>query len=341
MKMKAVAIVDANKVELVDKEIPDIGDNRVLLKVHTSMLCTWEQRVFTRLQPFPLPYIGGHEFSGEIAAVGKNLDSRKYPIGAKASARTVNYCGECESCRRGASNMCEGYCEESSHGGLAEYVAVDPDQLYIAKEEISFERLCFAEPLGCVITGFDKLGLRLGEDVVIIGAGIMGILNIFVAKMQGLRVIVSEPDENRREYAKKMGADIVFNPETEEPVAFVRKITHGKGAEAVIDCVTFKAVAEQGIMMLATTGTFMMFGKAFPDGKITIDINYIHDHDLRVTGTMSVGVSAFNRSVHLLEKGIIKPEECGLLTAVYDKEEAQKAFEEALKPTTFRVGIRF
>lgn len=237
--------------------------------------------------------------------------------------------------------MCDLIAHEASYGGLAEYIAVSPDQLYMVREDIPFERLAFAEPLACVLTCFDKIKVEMGDDVVVIGAGAMGLLIVMVAKRLGARVIVSEMDEERRKLAEKLGADQTVDPSNEKAVEYVRRATGGKGAETVINCVTAKAVVSDCLAMLATTGSFVMFGKMFPDGKIEIDINEIHDRDLSIKGTMSCSVSAFQRSVRMLEQGLLQPEKWGLLSGEFYMDEAQKAFETAVRPDTYRIGIRF
>lgn len=339
--MKAVVIVDKKRVELQDRPVPELKSDEVLLKIERCMLCTWEQRVFLRMQPFPLPYIGGHEFAGTIAALGSGLDPGKYPVGRKATGRVIPFCGECPSCRRGAENMCETQSQENNFGGLAEYIAVPVTQLYMVNDSVPFERLAFAEPLGCVITCFDKLNIKLGDYVVIVGAGMMGMLNLLTAKLQGAYVIVSEPDEKKRELAKKLGANAVVNPLETDAAEFVKKETSGQGARAVINCVAFKEIIPQCMDMLGIKGTFLMFGKMFPDGKVEFDLNAIHDREYVVTGTMSAGVSAFQRAVNLLERGIVRPDELCLLEKIFDKAQCQEAFETAVRPDTYRVAIRF
>jgi len=237
--------------------------------------------------------------------------------------------------------MCETQKQESDFGGLAEYIAVPVSQLYMTGDAVPLERLAFAEPLGCVITCFDKLNIKLGDNVVIVGAGMMGMLNLLVAKLQGAYVIVSEPDDRKRELAKKIGADVVVNPLETDVAAFVKEKTAGQGARAVINCVAFKEIIPQCMSMLGIKGTFLMFGKMFPDGKVEFDLNDIHDREYVITGTMSASVSAFQRAVNLLEKEIIKPDELGLLSETFDKAQCQKAFEAAIRPDTYRIAITF
>lgn len=339
--MKNVAIVDDSKVELIDSEMPVLEDDKVLIKIHTSLICTWEQRIFLRQMPFPLPFIGGHEFSGVIEAIGKDLDPESYPIGAQVTARLINQCGECAMCRENAQNMCQKIDNAASIGGLAEYVAVPPQKLYLLKRPIPFERLAFAEPLGCVLTAFDKLNVQPGDDVVIIGAGTLGVLNALVGKMFGARVIISETLASKHELPAKLGFQDVFDPILQDPVQYVQELTDGKGADVVIDCVTAKTAAQQALKMLATKGALLMFSKVFPEGIVEVDFNQVHDRDLLITGSMSASVSAFQRAVNLLAKGILKPDEYGLISGLFPSTQAQEAFELAIRPETYRVGITF
>ena len=150
--MKAVTIVADRKVELTDVPKPVPGPNQVLLRIDACALCTWEQRVFSRLQPFPLPFTGGHEFVGHIAAIGENLSPEKYPIGTRAVARQIPHCGECPSCRTGRDNKCRAKNDMKGQGGLSDYYLTDVAQLYMVDKSVPVERMLFTEPLACVIT---------------------------------------------------------------------------------------------------------------------------------------------------------------------------------------------
>ena len=107
--MKAVAVVDDRKAEIVEIERPEPDGYEILVKVHACALCTFEQRVFIRENNKPLPFVGGHEVSGEIYKIGKYVDPELYPIGRKVAVKTQPSCGSCYYCRRGQSTQCLDY----------------------------------------------------------------------------------------------------------------------------------------------------------------------------------------------------------------------------------------
>lgn len=338
--MKAVVTVDENKVELQDLPKPVPGPNEILIKVYACMLCTWEQWVFSRRMPFPLPFIGGHEFSGVIEAIGSEVDPEKHPIGAKVAGTQIPSCGECDSCRSGHDEKCV-YAGTVPHKALAEYIVLNARYVFMASDDIPFDRLMFAEPLGCVITAIDKLQINLGDDLVVQGGGLMGLLNALVAKNLGACVILSEPDAKRREKALELGIDYAINPIETDLTEFIKNRTKGIGCKNVINTVSVKGAISQGMSLLSKNGTFLMFGKMFPNEPIEVSINQLHDNEWRMIGTMSASINAWHRAVNMLSKGVIRPEEIGLLSDMYDKEEAMMAYKQAIRNDTYRIGIKF
>lgn len=345
---EAVVITGERQTAIIEVPVPQLKSDQILIRVLGCAICTWEQRVFAGLAPSQKPFLGGHEIAGEIVSVGEDINPEDYPVGTKATVRLLNRCGCCPSCRTGMDNLCDSMDKPpfrkaqtiAGPGGMVQYMAVDAEQVYLFENDVPIERVVFSEPLGCVVNGVMKASVKLGDDVIVIGAGIMGILSTMCLKLQGARVIVSEPDAVRAKLAKKIGADIVIDPIHCDPVEQVRKITGGAGVQAVINTITPKVAVTQGIHMLAKGGTFVMYGIVMPNAPIDIDFNYIHYNETRIVGCMSPSVESFHRSVNLLNKGILKPEELGLLSASYDYKEAQKAYEDSILPSTYRVMVK-
>lgn len=343
-KMKAICITAAKQIEIIDQNIPIPGPTDVLIKVATSMLCTWEQRVFLQIMPLPLPFVGGHEFAGEIVAIGSSLREEDFPIGSRCAAALTHNCGVCENCRRADGTRCKythdlEYVEGRS--GLAEYVLADAKNTYLFPNDISYERIMFTEPLACVITGQDKFNIELGDNVVIQGAGIIGIMHAQVAMLKGAVVTIIERDEQRRQNALNMGiCDHALNSEASDLWESVDKITRGKRFEIVINTVAIPSVIAQSIKLCSENGTYLMFGKVFPDEPIAIDINKIQSSNMKLAGTMASENRAFLRAAKILAAGKIKPE-TALLSELHPITNAQQAFENSLLPTTFRVGFKF
>lgn len=345
-KMKVVVIADEKKVEVRKVRRPVPKANQILMRIRACAICTWEQRTFTRESHMPLPFVGGHEIAGEVAALGEGVSEKEFPVGGKIVARLIHVCGKCYFCRRGEENLCvelnnldSSEMEIMGTGGMGEYLAIDASQAYRIPEELPVETAVFAEPLACVLNSIEKGKIELGDDVMVIGGGIMGMLHILAAKLSGARVILSEPDPERRKIAKELGCDITLNPVETDPVDYVRSLTEGRGAEAVFNTTPISAVAKQAVEMTAPMGRCVMYSSQHPDRPFEISPNWLHNSETIVTGAVSPSVRSFNRSVNLLSKGMVNPKK--LVSGVYSCEEAQAAFEAAVRPDTFRIVVTF
>jgi L-iditol 2-dehydrogenase len=343
--MKVIAVVDERKTQIFEIDKPVPGPNEILVNIKGCALCTFEQRVFTRQTKYPLPWVGGHEIAGVIAELGEGVDPNVYKIGTKIAPRMLNACGACYFCRHGMENMCVSAYKSAAMagkiyaGGLGEYITVSVANAYLLDEKLSFEEAVLAEPLGCVMNSIMQGKIKPGDDVVIIGGGVMGMLHILCSKLSGARVILSEPDVKRAEFAKKLGADFVVNPKEQDPVQFVKDLSGGRGAEVVFNTTPISALVEQGISMTGPSGRFIQYSSMHPDTPISLSPNWLHNSQAVLTGTKSPSIWAFNGSVTLLNKGLINVK--SLVSEVYDMSEADKAFERAASPETFRVMIQF
>ena len=190
----------------------------------------------------PLPCTGGHEVAGEIAALGPGVNTKLWAEGQRVAVRLLYNCGECYYCRTGRTNMCERAQKKPVRegllpgpGGLCDYIIVDAASLLKIPDTLTYEEACLTEPLACCVHSVSRANIQLGEDVVIIGGGIMGQYHVMLAKRRGARVILSEVDPARRALAENLGADITLNPMEQDPVEFVKGITDGRGADVVFN----------------------------------------------------------------------------------------------------------
>lgn len=344
-KMRAAVITEVNRAEVFEVRKPAPNKDEVLVNIKACALCTWEQRTFSGIVRMPLPFIGGHEMSGAIEAIGENVDKGFYPIGQRVTVRTLYSCGECYYCRIGKENLCEnkgrsvdnGHKEILGPGGLGEYLVVNPKDIYKLPNDLPFEYGAFTEPLACVVNSVEQGKVELGNDVVVIGAGIMGLLHVMICKLKGARVIISELDEERRKLAEELGADITFDPSKEDLAEKVKNITDGRGANVVFNTTAIASVAEQAIKAVSNSGKVVMYSSVHPDEPIDIRPHWIHNSQVEITGAVSPNIKAFHTSSILLSKGLIVPEK--LISGQYPIEECQDAFEHAVKPESFRIII--
>ena len=137
----------------------------------------------------------------------------------------------------------------------------------------------------------------------------------------------------------KLGADVCINPLECDAVEKVKELTDGNGAAVVFNTTAVSAVAQQAIHMVAKLGRVVMYSSQHPDKPIEVSPNWLHNSEAVITGAVSPSVRSFRQSVDALSKGLIDPEL--LVSGSWDKTEAQKAFEAAIDPATFRCIIRF
>lgn len=345
-KMEVLAITDSHQCEVRTVTRPEPAAGEVLIKIDGCALCTYEQRMFTRQAPTPLPVVGGHEIAGEIAGIGSGVDKDEYEVGKKVAVRLISSCGKCYYCRHGEENLCTNInggksrqSEIPGSGGLGQYVTVPVQKIWDIPQDLPVERAVFAEPLACVLNSIEKGKIQLGDDVVVIGGGIMGMLHIMCAKLSGARVTLSEPDPERRKIAEELGCDYTINPMEMDPVEFVKKITKNIGAEAVFNTTPISAVAAQAIQMVAPMGRVVMYSSQHPDKPVEVSPNWLHKTEVIVTGAVSPSVRSFDRSVNLISKNLIDTSR--LVSGVFDYHDGTEAFEAAIRPDTFRIVVKF
>lgn len=344
IKIRTAAVVGDQKTEIKELETPDLRMGEALVKVHAVALCTLEQRVFRGGMKLPLPFTGGHEVSGEVADLGPGVNTKMWAKGDRVAVRLLYNCGECYYCRTGRTNMCvrsqkkptrEGFFP--GPGGLCDYIIVNTDALFKIPDAISYEEASLTEPLACCVHSVGRANIQLGEDVVVIGGGIMGQFHVMLAKRRGARVILSEVDENRRKLAEKLGADITFNPTEKDPVEFVKSLTEGRGADVVFNTTAIPSVVPQAIAMTGPGGRMVQYSSMHPDAPVEVSPQMLHGTETILTGSISPTGQDFFTSNRLINSGIIdvKP----LIAMKVPFSDVQKAFEHAIVPGTFRVIV--
>jgi L-iditol 2-dehydrogenase len=184
-------------------------------------------------------------------------------------------------------------------------------------DHVSFEEASFCEPLACVINGNEATPMRLGDDVVIVGAGPIGLLHVQLARARGARVIVSDPIAARLETARELGAhDTILasspgapdhaDASREDPVARVKALTEGRGADAVIVAVGAGPAAQQGLEMAAINGRVNFFAGFYPEVELPFDPNLVHYRQVIVTGSHDFTPHHFSAALKLITHGIVR-----------------------------------
>jgi len=321
--------------------VPQVNSGDILIKVKFSSVCASDVRVFKGEKKAEPGTILGHELAGEISAVGDGV--KEFSVGDRVTVYPVVFCGSCFYCQIGHQNMCAnrktfGY---DYNGAFAEYVLV-PSKLVrfgnVVKvpDELPLEEAALTEPLGCSINGVNVLNLKIGESLLIIGAGPMGLMLLTVAKCSGAsKIIVSEIHEGRRKLAKELGANVVVNPVEENLVDRVLTETDGLGVDAAILSIGSPKAAAEALKAVRKEGRLNFFA-GFPVGsQLTIDPNIIHYKMLHVTASQNAPLTVFKKALRMMaERRInLKP----LITDKFPLRDVKSAIEkrirlEGLKP---------
>lgn len=342
--MKAVAVTDRKKVEVLEVKDPVPVHGQVLIKIHTCLLCTWEQRIFSGESSMDLPFIPGHEAAGEITAIPEGTVT-SFKIGDHVVFKTLDDCGHCSFCYQGFNNLCGGKSEKgvygdiSSSGGLGEYIALDVSKVFPVSNNISYTEAAFTEPLACCVHSIRRVDPDFGETVLVIGAGLMGLLHMKLSLLRGCRVIMMEPREDRREIALKAGAHFVIDPINDNSESVISDLTDGEGVEYIFFTATKSSVAEEAFKFLKKMGTIVYYGSFHPNDPVTIDPNKVHYGEYVITGSYSPATIDFYTASKLLSGNLIDVKD--FLSEEWGIEDAQKAMERSLDPDTFRVAINF
>jgi L-iditol 2-dehydrogenase len=339
--MRVGIMAGVHDIGVHDIAVPEPGPGQVLVRIRATAICTWEQRSYSGAQANKFPFVGGHEIAGEIAALGPGTEA-DFEIGERVAVGSAA-CGKCHWCKSGLDRACkqhygtsQKYGDAWGPGGFAQYKLQVADGVYRIGDA-PFETAALAEPLSCALHANRLLNLRVGEDVVILGAGVMGLMNVVAARQYGARVIVSEVDPNRLAMAKRMGATELIDASKVDPVARVKELTEGRGAEAVIAAIGHEKANEQGMAMLSDRGRFVLFAAAHPEPAFTFAPNEMHNRETGVFGVISGEKVDFYAATRLIRYGLV--DLSPLIDVTYPLEEIGAALEQAIKPGTYRVVV--
>ena len=194
-------------------------------------------------------------------------------------------CGTCFYCRRGLVHLCAGLraLGVDIDGGMAEYCIVPKEQMHILPARMSAETGALIEPLSCAVHGIDKAGITLGDSVVILGGGTVGLFMLQLVKHAGAATTIVEPLEQKRGIAKTLGADVVLNPSEVDVVSAVLERT-GVGADVVIECVGRPVTMEMSLALARRGGVVEFFGVCPIGVTIPMEPNLVYFKELTIVG---------------------------------------------------------
>lgn len=315
--MKAIVYPEPNKIEIREVLRPEPGPGQVLVKIRSTTICGTDLRVLAGQFPgVKFPHIPGHEWSGEVVAVGLGVD--EFVPGDRVAAEPHVGCGRCMPCINGMYNLCEHYGDvEKGHahigftvpGGMAEYCAVSTKALHRLPENLTYDQGAFCESVGVALYALERAGMKPGDGVVVVGPGAIGLVAVQLAKACGASkvVLVGYNDQERLALAKaEFGIDAgVELTETREPVEHVRSFFGGKGADVVVEFAGTAAAAQQALLYSRRGGCIVLAGSTSPGKQLEIDLSVIVRGHLNVHGSVANPKWICRRGLDMISRGYV------------------------------------
>ncbi|XP_029056140.1 sorbitol dehydrogenase-like [Osmia bicornis bicornis] len=279
-------------------EVPVPAPNEVRVRVAYSGICGTDLHILDGT--FPCKKEGlltlGHEFSGTIDAVGSAVQNLK--VGQKVVVDPNSGCNLCDYCRVGDYHFCDNGGINNTvgifrDGGWSTHAIVPEGQVYLLPEGVGMAQAALTEPLSCLAHGWDKINpVNVGLNVLVLGAGIIGLLWSCLLHLHGLRktVTVSEPQEKRRSAVKKLGLDYGVKSPAELKSGF----------DLVVDCSGSGPAMEAAVPLLNRGGRLCVFGVASPKAKLTIEPFQIYMKELKIVG-VNINPFTFHKGIALLQ----------------------------------------
>ena len=334
--MKAAVLSAPEKIAVRDVKTPTIKKNEILVKLKYCGICTLEQRLFAGTMKIFYPIIPGHEASGVVVRVGPEVPADLKPE-MRVALDLVTRCGECYFCRIGRSNLCLNRFNKGQRvlGGFAEYMAVKSRQVFPIPDSLSFQEAAFCEPIACCIRSLKKIELSLAEDLLVIGAGPMGLMHLQVALCMGARVSVSDPDRERLKKAKELGAFLTIDPAGENLPGIIKEQTEGRGVDACVITSPAHEALTSAFKALSTAGRVNIYTSYNDRPAFPVDANTLHRSEELITGSEGRTEHDFLRAVRLLsfDKVNVKP----LISSTISFGSIEEGLRAAMSNDTYRV----
>ena len=327
--MKALVLVEPFKLVVEDREAPKPKSGEVVVKVDTCTIAGTDLRIYAGVVKVKLPLILGQEFAGLVEEIGEGVEG--FNRGDKVAVEPVLSCGFCRYCRRGLYTLCEQLkvMGVSADGGMSQYVKVPAAVLHKVPESLSLEEAALTTPTAVALYAVEKADVHVGEDVVVFGAGAIGLSAVQLLKLRGAgEVVVVEIDEAKRSTALKLGADKAIAPEEVDQAV-------KKPPAKVLETTGSVPALRKALEIVGKAGRLVVVGAYGREANLPPDLIVRKDLDVRGSWLYP---HAFNISLSLIAKGKVKVKD--YVKARYPLEQAEQAFKEAAQPDVVRVALK-
>lgn len=316
--MKALVLTEYKRLELLEVDIPKVSPGELLIAVRACGICGSDVHGYDgstgRRRP---PVIMGHEAAGVVESLGEGVVG--FAVGDRVTFDSTVYCGQCYFCTKGQINLCDrreviGVSTEQFRrmGAFAEYVSVPARIAYHLPPAMPFAHAALIEAVSVAVHAVSLAPIELGDTVVVVGAGMIGLLTLQAARLAGAgSVIAIDLEDGRLELAKKMGADQLINArDAKSSVEAVHASTMGRGADVSFECVGMSSTVKLCLDSVRKGGTVTLVGNVSP--TVEFDLQSCVTRQIRVQGSCASS-GEYPKCISMMARGAIRV--AGLLSA--------------------------
>ena len=305
--MKVAMYYNNNDIRIEEMPIPNINDDELLIKVHSSGICGSDVMEWYRIKKAPL--VLGHEIGGEIVKTGKKV--KDFSKGDRVFVSHHVPCNDCSFCIEDKHTLCDTLHSTNFYpGGFSEYIKIPKINVEFGSfklpQEISYDESVFIEPLACIVRGMRISDLKPNKTVLVIGSGIAGLIHVKLAKLLGAEKIIStDINDYRLKVARKIGADHVINARN-NVIEELKKINEDTLADFVFLCAGTTPAVETALESVNPGGTIMFFAPTQPGVKIPFPLFDLWNKEVKMVSTYAGAPKDINEAIDLIKEKKIR-----------------------------------
>lgn len=319
--MKAILYRGKEEIQYTELAKPSVGAGEALVKIAFAGICGSDMFIYTGTHPrAKAPLIMGHEFSGEIAALPQGY-SESFAVGDKVTINPLISCQHCTPCQTGNTHVCKtlGLTGIDTDGGFTEYAKVPVQQLVKLPDNMNMEHGAIVEPVAVAVHAIRSSALKIGDKVLVIGGGPIGVLVALAARHAGAEnIIVIEPNEFRRNIITELGFTALPQPDHE----LIMNLTNSDGVDIVFEAAGVQASMDAATKYCKIRGQIVIVS-SFKKAVYT-DLLRVNFAELNLIGIRVYTQKDFAAAVELVEK---YPEFAKVITHKFPLAEAQKGLD--------------
>lgn len=302
--MKALVLKAYDQLELVEMPVPVPGPGEVLCRIKSVAICGSDPKMihgyYSNVDwPPYFPFVMGHEWAGEIAALGPGVT--EYQVGDRVAGEAHKGCGICENCKQGHYTVCLNYGKDGHDGNMdtghrhygfywqganAEYNTYKVGSFHKIPDNVTFDVASMCDTAGVAMHGIDQIGITPGGTCVVIGPGAIGLCAVQIVKAMGSNRVIVVGRGEKLQLAKRLGADIIVDFEKSDPVKEVLALTGGIGADEVVECSGAADSPRKACEMVKKAGKIAMVANYREDlGVDALPLNKIVFDEIKLYGS--------------------------------------------------------